>query len=426
MHNKQEFPPDRAAALQRLQDFVARAGRDYAEERNYDRGPAKRGNVSGLSPYIRHRLLTETEVLMPVLAQHGVEQAERFVQEVFWRGYWRGWLEGRPAVWQRYRQRLDQQLQALDRGGVGTAYRQAIESKTGIDCFDAWSKELLETGYLHNHARMWFASIWIFSLRLPWELGADLFMRHLLDGDPASNTLSWRWVAGLHTKGKHYLAQRENIHRYTEGRFFPRGLVKSAAPLEEVVADSQRPIAPASPMPDGDFALLLTDDDLGIESMDLPWERVRAIGLLDTSAGRSPSPLGDVPKNFIAGALDDTEQRAKARHAGLPVLQLSATGSDAHEALLRLASAGGVKQVVTYWPAAGPLSQWLAPAASEALTAGVTASFLRRSFDTRLWPHAQRGFFQLKEKMQELLVAEGLLAAVSVRSAPKKPVIRFR
>jgi deoxyribodipyrimidine photo-lyase len=65
-------------------------------------------------------------------------------------------------------------------------------------------QELVETGYLHNHARMWFASIWIFTLRLPWELGADFFLRHLLDGDAASNTLSWRWVAGLHTKGKHY------------------------------------------------------------------------------------------------------------------------------------------------------------------------------------------------------------------------------
>lgn len=57
---------------------------------------------------------------------------------------------------------------------------------------------------------LWFASVWIFTLRPPWELGADLFMRQLLDGDPASNTLSWRWVAGMHTRGKHYLARRDN------------------------------------------------------------------------------------------------------------------------------------------------------------------------------------------------------------------------
>ena len=67
-------------------------------------------------------------------------------------------------------------------------------------------KELKETNYLHNHARMWFASIWIFTLDLPWQLGAEFFMKHLYDGDAASNTLGWRWVAGIQTQGKNYLA----------------------------------------------------------------------------------------------------------------------------------------------------------------------------------------------------------------------------
>ena len=62
---------------------------------------------------------------------------------------------------------------------------------------------------------MWFASIWIFTLNLPWQLGADFFMQHLLDGDPASNTLSWRWVAGIQTKGKNYLARKSNIEKYS-------------------------------------------------------------------------------------------------------------------------------------------------------------------------------------------------------------------
>ena len=100
-------------------------------------------------------------------------------------------------------------------------YRAAIDGETGIECFDAWSAELCETGYLHNHARMWFASIWIFTLKLPWRLGADFFYRHLLDGDAASNTLSWRWVAGLHTRGKPYAARADNIATYSGGRFTP-------------------------------------------------------------------------------------------------------------------------------------------------------------------------------------------------------------
>ena len=62
---------------------------------------------------------------------------------------------------------------------------------------------------------MWFASIWIHTLELQWELGADFFLKHLLDGDPASNTLSWRWVAGIHTKGKNYIARKSNIEKYS-------------------------------------------------------------------------------------------------------------------------------------------------------------------------------------------------------------------
>ncbi len=78
--------------------------------------------------------------------------------------------------------------------GLRRAYERAVEGRTGIDGFDDWARQLVETGWLHNHTRMWFASIWIFTLRLPWALGAAFFLRHLLDGDPASNTLSWRWV----------------------------------------------------------------------------------------------------------------------------------------------------------------------------------------------------------------------------------------
>ena len=90
---------------------------------------------------------------------------------------------------------------------------------TAIEPFNDWVRELKETGYLHNHARMWFASIWIHTLELPWYLGADFFLKHLLDGDEAVNTLSWRWVAGLHTKGKTYLARASNIEKYTNGRY---------------------------------------------------------------------------------------------------------------------------------------------------------------------------------------------------------------
>ena len=140
-------------------------------------------------PYVRRRLITEQEVVTEVLKQHSAGAAEKFIQEVFWRSYWKGWLELRPTVWHGYQTGLRWALNAVQtQDGLERNWRSACTGNTGIDCFDAWAEELTSTGYLHNHARMWFASIWIFTLRLPWELGADFFLRNLLDGDPASNT----------------------------------------------------------------------------------------------------------------------------------------------------------------------------------------------------------------------------------------------
>ena len=116
-----------------------------------------------------------------------------------WRVYWKGWLELRPKVWSDF-------LEDLKFIKEDENYLKAIKGDTEIECFNDWVKELKESNYLHNHARMWFASIWIFTFNLPWELGAAFFMKYLYDGDTASNTLRWRWVAGIQTKGKHYLA----------------------------------------------------------------------------------------------------------------------------------------------------------------------------------------------------------------------------
>ena len=91
-------PPTRAEGLARLARFVPRAGSAYAASRNEDRGPRDRANVSTLSPWVRHRLVSEREVLAAVLAEHGLAEAETFVQEVLWRTYWKGWLEQRPAI----------------------------------------------------------------------------------------------------------------------------------------------------------------------------------------------------------------------------------------------------------------------------------------------------------------------------------------
>ena len=205
----------RDEALNRLEDFSNNNLGKYAADRNFDPGPENRNNTSLLSQYISHRIIDEQETIRAAYQKFPFKKIEKFVQEVFWRTYWKGWLEMRPQVWNDYNQDLNNLQNELN----SSNYKEAIEGNTKIPCFNDWVLELKEFGYLHNHARMWFASIWIFTLGLPWQLGADFFLKHLLDGDPASNTLGWRWVAGLHTKGKHYLASEWNINKFSAKKY---------------------------------------------------------------------------------------------------------------------------------------------------------------------------------------------------------------
>ena len=219
----------RDEALNRLEDFSNNSLGKYAADRNFDPGPENRNNTSLLSQYISHRIIDEQETIRAAYNKLPFKKIEKFVQEVFWRTYWKGWLEMRPQVWDDYNQDLNNLQNELN----SSNYKEAIEGNTKIPCFNDWVLELKEFGYLHNHARMWFASIWIFTLGLPWQLGADFFLKHLLDGDAASNTLGWRWVAGLHTKGKHYLASEWNINKFSAKKYEHLNLNEQASAKHE-------------------------------------------------------------------------------------------------------------------------------------------------------------------------------------------------
>ncbi|MCZ8377004.1 MAG: deoxyribodipyrimidine photolyase [Beijerinckiaceae bacterium] len=406
MTDSRHFEPGRAAGLLRLRAFLPAAGRDYAARRNSDYGPDRRDNVSVLSPYLRHRLVTEQEVLESVLARHSPASAEKFIQEVFWRAYFKGHLETRPAIWRRYREALAGQVAALgEKGGFRKAYQAALAGRTGIDAFDAWIAELEETGYLHNHARMWFASIWIFTLRLPWELGADYMIRHLLDGDPASNTCSWRWVGGLHTKGKTYLARPDNIAGFTGGRFSPRGLAKEAPALEEPpLPAAQRLRLPMSGPPDGPLGLLLTEEDLHPESLGLDRAGIRAVAGASAVDGRSPLPVAEAVQAFTEAALGDGLDRA-ARHWGVEAVRLPSLTAIA---LGDWARRHGLSRIVTAYAPVGPVAEVLAEAAPVLARQGIALIEIRRAYDEACWPHATRGFFALKEKIPSLSEQLGL------------------
>ncbi|MEM9099947.1 MAG: FAD-binding domain-containing protein [Pseudomonadota bacterium] len=394
------FTPTRAAGLARLDQFVARTGRHYASHRNYDYGPDRRSNVSALSPWIRHRLITEEEVLRATLARHAPSTAEKFIQEVFWRTYFKGWLEQRPSVWTAYQAGLTRALETLEKDrAMAHDYREAMAGTIGIDGFDHWARELVETGYLHNHARMWFASIWIFTLRLPWELGADFFLRHLLDGDPASNTLSWRWVAGLHTKGKTYQARVSNISKCTEGRFRPEyQLANTAEPLVETIEHPKRPIPLADPIPEGDFLILVTEEEGRIEDL-LPRPAAARLGLLATEA-RSPLAIGAQAAAFAKAALSDALSQGGGDQPRAPASWA--------EEIIAAAENARVQSVVTAYAPVGPVQQRLVEVQPTLAKAGIKLHQIRRAYDELAWPHATKGFFALKQKIPQVLRGLGL------------------
>ena len=392
----------RAAGETLLQAFAPCMGRRYGNGRNTDHGPGAHKAVSVLSPYIRRRLVLEHDVVALALASHGPEEAEKFIQEVIWRGYFKGWLERRPQVWDSYRTGLEADLAAMDRDRrLRRDVERAMNGQTGLECFDAWASELVETGYLHNHARMWFASIWIFTLGLPWRLGADFFYRHLLDGDAASNTLGWRWVAGLHTRDKPYPADAQNIATFTAGRFAPRpsDLAEVTEGLEATEPEGLPPLLPlrafTAPKPGHPTALLITDEDCRVEDFNLAALDICTTATLAGSHLRSPLPVSDLVTQFEADALADSVRRVGANPIGLQAAD--------PDSLAKWAAGAGATQIATPYVTRGPLRDWLDEAAPALAKAGITLCEWRRDWDSTIWPHATAGFFKVKQNIPQIL-----------------------
>jgi len=387
------FPPARHSALERLAQFIPHAGADYAAHRNSDFGPDRPSSVSRLSPYLRYRLITEAEVVNAVLDQHSFQAAEKFIQEVLWRTYWKGWLELRPEIWLSYEKDV---LRLTPLYAHDKTFQAALSGTTGIDCFDHWVRELLETGYLHNHARMWFASIWIFTLKLPWVLGADFFLRHLLDADPASNTLSWRWVGGLQTQGKTYLASKENIARFTGGRFAPEGLALHAEPLVDLPIPDPMPLSTFKPHdPTLRSALLLHLEDLHPESLFDHSFRFEQIYLLN-----DPSFYwGQRAFNFVSSAMDELISGLEEKYR----VSVKLINAQDHAGVMDDVKQDNIEQIITPYASQGLVASWIEKQRHQFESAGLSFVIRRRAWDDAFWPHATRGFFPFKEKIPKLL-----------------------
>ncbi len=396
LDNHSTFVASREVALAALKAFVPRAGQQYTKQRNDDLGQGNHQQVSRLSPYLTHRILTEPEVIGHVLDFHELKAAQKFIDEVCWRSYWKGWLQMRPAIWKRY---CNDVAQLWD-GRANEGYIQATTGRSGIPCMDDWSQELIETGYLHNHSRMWFASIWIFTLGLPWQLGADFFLRHLLDGDAASNTLSWRWVAGLHTRGKHYLARPSNIEKFTAGRYASAALPLNvdAKPLDPDSVPEPINLKPPPNRPDrGRIGWLICEHDLSLGRYPMT-PAPNAIAALNLTAGKANGQVSQQVIDFAQTGLDDALNQAT-----------QSTGAGDSEMLIDPAAVGawararGLQTLEAAFAPIGHAAEQVGRIQQRLAKHEVRLIQIMHPWDRQTWPHATSGFFKFNRAVQRRL-----------------------
>lgn len=201
------IPGGRKAAEEALRKIDPVA---YAKTRNF-----LDGNVTKLSAYIRHGVLSLGEIREYVLKRvKNPNDANKLIQELAWRDYWqRLYVKLENGIWQNQEEYKTGYLPA---DYTAKLPEDITTGTTGLVCIDSFSQELRTTGYLHNHIRMWLAAYIIHWRRVEWQAGAKWFLQHLLDGDPASNNMSWQWVASTFSH-KPYFFNRENLERYTKG-----------------------------------------------------------------------------------------------------------------------------------------------------------------------------------------------------------------
>lgn len=391
---RNDFPATRAEALKRLEAFLPDVAR-YAERRNHV--VPGHGNVSRLSPATRTRVLLEREIAAAARERFAPSSVEKFEQEIWWRLYWKGWLEMRPAVWTSYRESLGR-LDWSDR------VRDVAAGRSGVAIMDHFARELIETGYLHNHARMWWAAFWIHVERLPWQLGADFFFRHLLDGDAASNTLSWRWVAGLHTRGKSYLVRRANVEKYVDEAILDShrdGLEQLETgecleiPFEE--HPERRPLDPA-PLPvdlDGPVGIWIHDDDLMVEESPLSGLAPAAATAFAPVECWKKEGFPARKRKHLSRALRDGADRAGA-HFGVPSGFVECDVLE--DGLAEWASDAGLRTVVALRPFTGLLADRLDSIRSRLEDENIRLELARRPEDVETGNLATAGFFGFWKK----------------------------
>ena len=373
------FEASRAKALDKLNNFVENNLSEYSKLRNFDYGPDNRSNISCLSPYITHGIINEKEVIKKSLDKFSFAKNEKFIQEVLWRTYWKGWLELRPSVWTDFLIELKKIKGDFQNN---QNYKTAIEGKTNVECFNYWVNELKENNYLHNHTRMWFASIWIFTLNLPWQLGAEFFMQHLYDGDAASNTLGWRWVAGVQTQGKHYLASEWNIKKFTNNRFSNIKLNENAPPK---ISEKKYSILKqdfTNPENIDQNNLIIFENNLCFETSDFQNNKFKKFYIISNKNENRCIKLSEKVQKFKSSLIQDQEQRFKNQSIDCEVIDISEIKK--------------IEKAVGLYPTIGENLDYLNSNTFK-------INFLYRELDQNSWQYCNKGFFNFKNYIPKII-----------------------
>jgi len=375
-----KFETSRASAVEKLNKFVEQNLFEYSRLRNFDYGPKNRSNISCLSPYITHGIISELEVIKKSLNKFSFSNNEKFIQEVLWRIYWKGWLELRPNVWTDY---LNELKKTREEFSENINYKNAIQGRTDIECFNEWVNELKENNYLHNHVRMWFASIWVFTLELPWQLGAEFFMKHLYDGDVASNTLGWRWVAGIQTPGKNYLASEWNIKKFTNNRFNNIKLNENAPPKTNSKTYSAMKLEFNNPQVLEKKNLLIFENNLSFEITDFNNHKFEKIYLISNKNENRTIKLCEKVIKFKSKLIEDQKKRLEEKSIKCEIIDLCEI-QNINETLYGL------------YPTIGENLDYLN-------TNNLKINFLFRKLDQYSWQYCNKGFFNFKNYIPKII-----------------------
>ena len=376
------------------ESYLPNTGSYYRDNRNYSYDLINNRNTTSLlSPYIRYRLLSEEDIIKKTLSINSFTKTEKFIQEIYWRTYWKGWLEHRPDVYEDYITKRNELLKNLSNT---SKYQKAINGETHLTFFNDWIKKLKEDGYLHNHVRMWFASIWIFTLDLPWQLGANFFMEKLLDGDPASNTLSWRWVAGIQTKGKHYLARKNNIIKYGNIEINDNTkLNEQAVCLEESQSYFAKDLVFDNSKTDSLDSILIPTEDLNfILNNEFKFKNIfSGVPLNDYNDHNFSQKVKDHIKKITISNFKDNNFYKDYEY----IIEFE----NYYEKFTNWANKKNIKKVGLPYVTKGNWNKIYQKLISD--NPSINFVYLYRKYDMQAWQFAKKGFFNFKKHIPELI-----------------------